>query len=224
MAKNQKSNSNKPKDYEGTRTCLGILVGIMSLVVVLLVAAWVVRWLHDDEECTNQCEECETCPDNGGIPSPTPGTDDPDGLVVDITDSYGSTWNGSDDLNIFFDTEFSGNVIYPYASGSYVFTFNNENNDAVIFTISLSEDNEYDIAMKFTLAQDGVAIVSSWARADDFTCPSLTVAANSSTTITLYWWWDGDVSDENDTLAATNGMTYTLTLTVEGYIARLDDN
>ncbi|MCD8195421.1 MAG: hypothetical protein LUD22_03915 [Coprobacillus sp.] len=136
----------------------------------------------------------------------------------------GGEWTSDADLDIFYNDTFGSNMIAPGLSGSYTFNLLNTSEDEINFSIHLSEDNELGIAMVYKLDREGEPLVSEWSRPDDFEVLDETLEAYSSTTLTLYWYWDPDVNDEADTRAATEGMTYSLSITIDAYIARFDDD
>lgn len=56
---------------------------------------------------------------------------------------------------MFFNEEFGDAVIAPGMSGAYRFIFENANEDAVEYSLTFREENEYGIALKYRLVRDG---------------------------------------------------------------------
>lgn len=169
-------------------------------------------------------ETSEDLPTGEYFPSESEeGSDTPYAPTFTLSDEGGS-WSDQSNLNIFNNDTFGSTMIAPGVSGTYTFNLVNTSKDEMTFSISLSEENEYDIAMVYKLDRDNTPVVDTWTRANDFKVEKELIGAGASSTFTLYWYWDPDVSDENDTKAGQNGMVYSLTITIDGYIAKFDDD
>ncbi len=139
-----------------------------------------------------------------------------------ITDSGGS-WSDQSNLNIFNNDTYGSTTIAPGVSGTYTFNLSNNSEDDLFFTISLSEENEYGIAMMYMLVRDGAFLTNGYVRVAEFELAEQTLKAGETTSFTLYWYWDPNVDDEADTKAGQNQMVYSLTITIDSYFADPDD-
>ncbi len=131
-----------------------------------------------------------------------------------IYDLDGVDWSDGEEIQVFYNDDFGSNKVAPYSSGTYGFMLQNTSEYTLEYTIQLAEVNEYDIALCYRLKRDGDYLVDDYVRADEFSCEGITIEANSTHYFELEWYWDGDVSDVNDTLAGTNQSIYTLTISL----------
>ena len=110
---------------------------------------------------------------------------------------------------MFFNEEFGDAVIAPGMSGAYRFIFENANEDAVEYSLTFREENEYGIALKYRLVRDGAPVTGEeYLPAGELGVTGLTLEARSSALFELQWYWEHN--DEADTAAGAAGASYTL--------------
>lgn len=130
-----------------------------------------------------------------------------------IAHEDGTEWNESEDLPVFANDQFDEQAIAPGMNGSYRFTFENRNQHALDFSISFSEENEYDIELVYRLKRDGAYIAGAagdggWVELEDLSVSDMTIEESSSTIFEIEWYWRHN--DPVDTEAGENAATYTL--------------
>ena len=132
--------------------------------------------------------------------------------VLFVADAEGLSWDETENLPVFMNERFGDTVIAPGMEGSYSFTLKNENADALDFSLTFSESNEYGIDIAYRLRRDGAYISQDeYVSAAELGVRDMSIESGSSTVFTLEWIWrDGD---EADTAAGEAGATYTLTIT-----------
>lgn len=140
--------------------------------------------------------------------------------VIRITDVEGTDWKYIENLPIFENEFFDTNTIVPGMSGSYRFILENLNDYALTYAISCTEENDFEIDIRYRLMRDGhyLAGEEEYEETEALHFEELTIEANSSAFFVLEWYWADD--DPIDTEAGENGAEYTFTFAVEA--ARLD--
>lgn len=138
-------------------------------------------------------------------------------------------WSRNNTLNIFNQgvrTLPDGTVekysldsgIIPEDSGLYGFTLSNENSSAIEYQITLSEENEARIPIKYRLKMSGEYIAGSedeWLDIENFNADNLKLTRYSSMQFQLEWKWDGS-NDLLDTQIGTKELAdYLLTITLK---------
>lgn len=124
----------------------------------------------------------------------------------------GKSWEDTKNLKVFFNEKFGDAVIEPGMKGSYAFTFENRNENALIFNLAFTETNPYGIELLYRLKRDGayVAGADGYVNVGGISCNDLTIEAASSTVFELEWFWRDN--DETDTEAGENEAQYTLNI------------
>lgn len=140
--------------------------------------------------------------------------------VIRITDVEGTDWKHIENLPIFENDYFDREAILPGMRGEYRFILENCNDYALTYAISCTEENDFDIDIRYRLMRDGnyLAGEEEYEEIEAFRFEELTIEANSSAFFVLEWYWADD--DPIDTEAGENGAEYTFTFAVEA--ARLD--
>ncbi len=193
---------------------------LATLFCALLLSACEFQIIpHDAPDNWSEQLEEDTRKDTG---SGSGDSSEPYAPTFSLTDDGGS-WSEEPSLDIFYNDTFNSSTICPGLSGSYTFNITNTSKDDMVYSISLTEENEYDIAMVYKLDIDNTQVIDTWVRAKDFKVVDYPLSAGETSTLVLYWYWDENVSDENDTKAAQNGMQYSLSITIDAYIPKFDD-
>ncbi|HJA02283.1 MAG TPA: hypothetical protein H9797_02760 [Candidatus Gallimonas gallistercoris] len=140
--------------------------------------------------------------------------------VIRITDVEGTDWTYIENLPIFENDYFDREAILPGMRGEYRFILENCNNYALTYAIACTEENDFDIDIRYRLMRDGhhLAGEEGYEETEALHFEELTIEANSSAFFVLEWYWADD--DPIDTEAGENGAEYTFTFAVEA--ARLD--
>lgn len=139
--------------------------------------------------------------------------------VLFIASEDGTDWNDAEELPVFFNETFGDSKIAPGMKGSYRFTFENRNKNALEYSLQFSEENEYGISIVYRLKRDGAYIsgAQDYVGAAQLGLEQLTVEASSSTVFELEWYWQDN--DAADTVAGENSAVYSLTITLSAHIA-----
>ena len=140
--------------------------------------------------------------------------------VIRITDVEGTDWKYIENLPIFENDYFDREAILPGMRGEYRFILENCNDYALTYAIACTEENDFDIDIRYRLMRDGhhLAGEEGYEETEALHFEELTIEANSSAFFVLEWYWADD--DPIDTEAGENGAEYTFTFAVEA--ARLD--
>lgn len=140
--------------------------------------------------------------------------------VIRITDVEGTDWTYIENLPIFENDYFDREAILPGMRGEYRFILENCNDYALTYAIACTEENDFDIDIRYRLMRDGhhLAGEEGYEETEALHFEELTIEANSSAFFVLEWYWADD--DPIDTEAGENGAEYTFTFAVEA--ARLD--
>ena len=140
--------------------------------------------------------------------------------VIRITDVEGTDWKYIENLPIFENDYFDREAILPGMRGEYRFILENCNDYALTYAIACTEENDFDIDIRYRLMRDGhyLAGEEEYEETEALHFEELTIEANSSAFFVLEWYWADD--DPIDTEAGENGAEYTFTFAVEA--ARLD--
>lgn len=127
-----------------------------------------------------------------------------------VADAEGTSWDETENLDVFMNERFGDTVIMPGMDGSYRFTFENRNEHALDFSFAFSEENEYGIGLSYRLKRDGAYIAGAqgYVGAEELSVSGLTIEAASSSVFEIEWLWQHN--DAADTAAGENGAVYTL--------------
>ncbi len=138
--------------------------------------------------------------------------------VIFIASKDGTSWEETEDLPVFVNDTFGDSTAAPGMKGSYKFSFQNKNEDALLYSLTFSEVNEYEIGMSYRLKRDGAYIsgTEGYVSARELSKAGLTIESLSSTVFELEWYWQDN--DANDTQAGENNASYTLTISLSAQI------
>lgn len=121
-----------------------------------------------------------------------------------------------EDLDIFKNPEFNNQkIIAPKSKGRYNFTIKNLAKNNISYNIMMTEENKWNINLKYKLKQDNIYIVGNqdtWVDIDDLNVKDLISTDNSEHLYTLEWYWE---DAENDTeIGTTPNVNYKLKINV----------
>ena len=139
--------------------------------------------------------------------------------VLFVADEKGTEWAETESLSVFYNDEFGDTVVVPGMYGSYRFVFENRNDNALEYSLTFGENNDFGLKMAYRLKRDGAYIsgVSDYVEPDALGQDSLTIEARSSTVFELEWHWaDNDFAD---TAAGEEGAVYVLTILFSAHIS-----
>lgn len=129
--------------------------------------------------------------------------------VIFVADEHGTSWEDIENLPVFKNEAFGDTVIAPGLTGSYRFTFENQNADALTFSLAFSERNEYGIGLVYRLKRDNTYITGGeYVPVDELGVSDMTIEAHSSTMFEIEWFWEHN--DAADTVAGEHEALYTL--------------
>lgn len=139
--------------------------------------------------------------------------------VIFLASEDGTNWNDAEELPVFVNETFGDSKIAPGMRGSYRFTFENRNKNALEYSLQFSEENEYGISILYRLKRDGAYIsgAQDYVTAQALGLDGLTVEASSSTLFELEWYWQDN--DAADTAAGEHAAVYTLTISLSAHVA-----
>lgn len=134
--------------------------------------------------------------------------------VIFLASEDGTSWSDTENLPVFANDTFGDSKIAPGMSGCYRFTFENQNKNALVYSLTFSEENEYSISILYRLKRDGAYICGAegYVDAEELSIDDLTIEAKSSSVFELEWYWEHN--DEADTAAGENGAIYTLAISL----------
>lgn len=123
---------------------------------------------------------------------------------IEVSDEN-QTFGKGQQINIFKHT--SKNVkndkIAPLTKSTYRFDIKNGNKFAIKYQIKMSEENPYNINMKYRLKLDGKYIIgdeNTWVNINEINTNNLILANESYAKFELDWYW---AEGENDTFIGT---------------------
>lgn len=139
--------------------------------------------------------------------------------VIFIAEEGGTSWEDLENLSVFFNETFGDSVILPGMSGNYRFRFQNQNPDALIYSLAFSEENPYGIGLRFRLRRDGAYLGDGqYTVLSEIPAADLTIEGNSTALFELEWYWEHH--DEIDTVAGENEADYRLTISLIAHVQR----
>ena len=133
-------------------------------------------------------------------------------FIVEDTEER-TSWTDYEDIPIFYNEQFGDRLALPGTKSSYRFRFVNNNEHALRFSFTFSEENEYGIEMVYTLQRDGVYIAGSgeeYVTAPAMSFAEFTIEGESESLFELSWYWKDN--DPVDTPAGENGAIYRLNI------------
>ena len=118
-------------------------------------------------------------------------------------------------LNIFATTTSAREYIAPYDTGSYIFSVENAVSGDITYKLSLEEDNEDRVNIKYKLKKNGQYLISNWTYYNEIVLEDVPLASGKTDNYELEWSW----VSENDELDTQIGLkegraTYTVTIKV----------
>ena len=130
--------------------------------------------------------------------------------VLFFADEHGTSWEQFEDLPVFVNERFGDRVIAPGMRGSYRFILENRNADALEFSLSFEEVNEYGIGLCYRLKRDNTYVsgTDGYVRTAELGLRGMTIEAESTTLFEIEWYWKDN--DAVDTAAGENEAQYTL--------------
>ena len=153
----------------------------------------------------------------GGNNGQSSGEDivEPDGDFY--VDDSNVRWSDETDIKIFTDSLYNiGGKIAPESSNAYKFVVNNDTRYNLKYKISFTEENQYNINLKYKLKKNGSYLVDHYVSYNELNIDNLLLNSNSKDTYLLEWKW---VSSDNDTeigIKARNiDVNYNLKIKVE---------
>ena len=138
--------------------------------------------------------------------------------VLFVATENGESWQDEEKLPVFANEIFGNATVAPGMQGNYRFVFENRNEDALTYSLTFGEENEYDIEMVYRLKRDGAYVsgAESWLSATELKTEGLTIEPHSSTVFELQWYWRDN--DETDTAAGESGAVYTLHISLSAQV------
>lgn len=130
-------------------------------------------------------------------------------LVVD--------WEHNSQLEIFYNTYFNDVKIAPSVRGNYSFEIKNSRGKKIKYNISLSDNNDYNINMKYRLKKGNKYVVgnyNSWVTVNELVYYNQKLKKGETNIYTLEWIWED--SDNDTTIGQTVGANYSLAIRVYG--------
>lgn len=136
-----------------------------------------------------------------------------------VVEEGGTEWTQDEPINVFKDGLYNGKVIYPGMEGKYSFRLENRNSNALCYSLSFSDVNDYEINLGYRLRRNGEYVRGSediYVETANLNLSDLSVEANKNDTFTLEWKWLD--LDPIDTVAGMEHATYTLNISFNAYI------
>ena len=121
------------------------------------------------------------------------------------------------DLDIFKNSKFNNKkIIAPFSQGTYNFKIKNETKQNIQYNILMSEENNWDVNLKYRLKLDNVYIIgnsNTWVDIDKLNVLDIIVTDESENIYTIEWYWE---EASNDTLIGkSQNAEYKLKINVE---------
>ncbi len=128
------------------------------------------------------------------------------------------SWKQNTHIDIFRSNQYNtAEFIAPGDTGSYAFVVRNENTHAISFAISFREDNEHNFSLRYRLSDQTRYLIggaTTWVSIDNLTTRGIQLLAGATQVFVLEWWWDPNLSDEDDTINGQQQNTYNIEITV----------
>lgn len=150
---------------------------------------------------------------NNDIPVYNPETDD---KVLDkvFVDDINGDYIYQNKLDIFNNPAYEyTNKIAPGVGNSYDFKVHNQNANTIVYKMTVSEESEYKVNLKYRLIKNGSYIIGNddtWVSASELKTNMAQLAGNEEDSYRLDWKW---FDHEKDTEAGEN-MTSTYKLNI----------
>ncbi len=136
-----------------------------------------------------------------------------------VIEEGGKEWTKEEPINIFQNGYYDGKVIFPGMEGKYSFRLENRNPDALCYSLSFLDVNDYEINLGYRLLRNGEYVrgtSDTYVKTGDLNLTDLLVDAKKNDTFTLEWKWLD--LDPIDTVAGMEHATYTLNISFNAYI------
>ncbi len=140
----------------------------------------------------------------GKITKPVTPDPTPQKLIIKITDNDGEWKPKTDDnedevntINVFSVSTSAREYVAPYDHGIYEFDVTNLRNKNIIYNLSLEEENEDKVNIKYKLKKNGEYIIgqSGWVYYDQVKFDEIPLTAKGTDSYELEWCW---VSEDNE--------------------------
>lgn len=144
--------------------------------------------------------------------------DEPEEEIEDarILDDDGK-YNNSTELRLFSNPAYEfRELIAPTSTNVYQFIVRNSNDFNIEYNLIMTEENEYDINMKYKLKKDGVYVAGdedTWVTYEDLGLSEQPLNSNSRNVYQLEWKW---FESSNDTSIGTIDADYKLKISFYG--------
>lgn len=139
-------------------------------------------------------------------------------IIEVLSQNNQQSWKQNKYIDIFTSNQYNtSEYIAPGDTGSYAFVVRNENTHAITFTISLSADNEHNFSLRYKLSDQTryfIGGVGLWEDIENITLRGMQLLPGASQVFVLEWWWDPNLSDEDDTINGQQQNTYNIEITV----------
>lgn len=148
-----------------------------------------------------------------------------DGIAIVDDGNYGSsfevysegvTWKKINALNIFNNDDFDGDkIVAPESNGKYEFTIKNKSRKTVSYLISLEEDYNVAVNMKYRLKKNGKYVIGDnnhYVSIKELILKENKVLPGDNNTYVLEWRWN---STKEDTNIGITGGYYSLQLFID---------
>ena len=135
-----------------------------------------------------------------------------DGLFVNDTEQI---WQATNDVQIFRNPMYEmSEIIAPGSSNSYNFAINNKSDCEMIYGLTFTEDNKYNINMKYRIKRNNVYYSEEWKSVTELNLEEFVVAASEKDNFILEWKW---FDSKNDTeIGSINNSNYGLEVKIVG--------
>ena len=132
-----------------------------------------------------------------------------------VTVNKRQTSDDVNEINIFSIKSSSRSYIAPYDKGVYEFDVKNTISNGITYELSLGEENEDHVNIKYKLKKNGQYIISDWVYYEQVHFKDVALAAFQTDSYELEWCW----VSENDELDTKIGLkkeraVYTVTINV----------
>lgn len=130
-------------------------------------------------------------------------------------------WNDDTNINIFKDSTKISKVngkIAPESKGVYKFKVNNGTKYDLKYKISLIEENQNNINIKYKLKKENTYLVNHYVSPDQINIDNMILSTNKTETYYLEWKWIGDSDGDDTTIgknAKENEINYSLKINIE---------
>lgn len=143
-------------------------------------------------------------------------TAEPTDMVIQVTENN-MDFDIIEDLDIFTNSKFNyEKIIAPASYGSYKFKIENVAGANVTYNVLMSEENNWDINLKYRLKLDNIYIIGNeetWVDIDDFNVYDIIVTDKSENTYTIEWYWQN--SDNDTSIGEAGNAEYKLKVNVD---------